>query len=295
MSTTGSTQFTLRVKDSTFTGRHNAAAAQEGIDLPLVVAIHGGGYTSAYFDVPGYSLLDRGASVGVPVIAVDRPAHGGSDPVEPADSVLTANAAALDHLIAELWARHGAGKAGVFVVGHSIGAAITLAIAARHPTWPLLGVATSGCLLRSPEGQAGWFASIPTETFPIPDEDKAGLMFGPEGTYRADMPQAAYFANVPVRVAELVAISSQWEPLYRDIAPKITVPVHVRQGQFDRLWVTDDAQVAEFAAALTGSPLVDAAPFRSSGHAIDLHRGSAAFQLEQLAFALAVSARLVTS
>ena len=31
---------------------------------PLIVAIHGGTYTSAYFDMPGYSLLDRAAANG---------------------------------------------------------------------------------------------------------------------------------------------------------------------------------------------------------------------------------------
>lgn len=59
----------------TFTGRRLGHA--DDADLPLVVAVHGGGYTSAYFDVPGYSLLDRAAGLGVPVIAVDRPGYGG--------------------------------------------------------------------------------------------------------------------------------------------------------------------------------------------------------------------------
>ena len=49
---------------------------------PLVIALHGGTYTSEYFDIPGYSLLDRAEAAGVPVIALDRPNYGGSSPLE---------------------------------------------------------------------------------------------------------------------------------------------------------------------------------------------------------------------
>ncbi|MTD52509.1 alpha/beta hydrolase [Amycolatopsis pithecellobii] len=299
-----STQFTRQVasdgpaKGKTFTGRRNAVVTQEGNpghDLPLVIAIHGGGFTSAYFDVPGYSLLDRAESAGVPLIAIDRPAYGGSDPVASDGSVFAANAAALDHLVSELWADHGAGRAGVFVIGHSIGASITLALAARQPAWPLRGIAISGCLLREPESVVDWFASIRTEEFAVSAEEKAGVMFGPEGTYRPDMPHASNFANVPVLAAELIEASSQWEKQYRVLAPKISVPVHIRQGEFDALWINDETQVTEFAAALTGSPWVDAELFRSAGHAIDFHRGGAALQLQQLAFALTTCTRRTAS
>jgi hypothetical protein len=40
-------------------------------------------------------------------------------------------------------------------------------------------------------------------------------MFGPDWTRRADMPEAAYFANEPVLKAELVESSSSWHSLFR--------------------------------------------------------------------------------
>ena len=40
-------------------GRHRLPSAAIAPDTPLVVAIHGGTYTSAYFDVPGASLMVR--------------------------------------------------------------------------------------------------------------------------------------------------------------------------------------------------------------------------------------------
>ncbi len=48
----------------------------------LVVALPGGTYSSIYFDVPGQSLLDTAETVGVPVIAVDRPGYRGSTKAE---------------------------------------------------------------------------------------------------------------------------------------------------------------------------------------------------------------------
>lgn len=227
------------------------------------------------------------------MIAIDRPAYGGTESVPSDGSVFEGNAAALDRVIGDLWAEHGAGKTGVFLIGHSIGSAISLRIAARTPAWPLIGVSVSGCLLREPPGMGDMWASIPTPRFEVSNEDKVGLMFGPEWTYRAGVPKSAYFANEPVLVSELIEISTGWENEYRGFAPKIAVPVHIRQGQFDRLWITDDDQVAEFASVLTGSPVVDAEVFSAAGHAIDYHRGGEAFQLQQLAFALTSSARLI--
>jgi pimeloyl-ACP methyl ester carboxylesterase len=276
----------------TFTGRRRIADSNE--DFPLVVAVHGGGYTSAYFDVPGYSLLDRAAALGVPIIAVDRPGYGGSSSVPTNGSVFLANAEALEHLIGELWRTHGAGAAGVVLIGHSIGVPISLAIAAHTPEWPLLGVAVSGCLLREPEHFAAIWASIPDLTLRSPDDQKATRMFGPDWTRRDDMPEAAYFANEPVLKAELVESSSSWHSLFRDLAPRISVPVHLRIGEFDALWIADDEQIAEFAAALTSSPSVDAAFFPAAGHAIDYHRVGAAFQTQQLAFALHCAALRLT-
>ena len=278
----------------TFTGQRRAVKATGDKDLPLVIAVHGGGYTSAYFDVPDYSLLDRAAGLGLPIIAVDRPGYGGSSPVSPDGSVLLANAAALEHLISELWAANGAGTAGVFLIGHSIGAEISLLIAARKPPWPLLGIAVSGCLLRQPEGFAERWAAIPDLTMESPNDQKAARMFGPEWTRRGDMPEASYFTSVPVLTAELVETASNWQDTFREIAPNISVPVHLRQGEFEKLWITDAEQIAEFTADLTACPQVDAEIFPAAGHAIDYHRAGAAFQVQQLSFALNCAARHIT-
>jgi hypothetical protein len=37
--------------------------------VPLIIAIHGGTYTSRYFDVPGHSLLDQAGRNGIPAMS----------------------------------------------------------------------------------------------------------------------------------------------------------------------------------------------------------------------------------
>jgi pimeloyl-ACP methyl ester carboxylesterase len=271
-----------------FSGCKRLPDAPARADTPLVIAVPGGTYTSIYFDVPGYSMLDRAAAVGVPIFAIDRPGYRGSTSVEPGESIILANAEVLDQLVAELWDEHGAGASGVVLIGHSIGGAVVTAMAARQPSWPLLGIAVSGCLLQVPgESRAAWDALPDAETVELPSPMKDFVMFGPEWTYREGMPAASHIADSPVPKAELLDITGGWIERVRSVAGQVTVPVHARQGEFDRLWITDEQQVTGFGAAFTAAPTVDAKLVRSSGHCIDFHRAAAAFHLEQLAFALA--------
>ena len=91
-----STPFTHTSTDGrTYTGRRNSVEPTAG--TPLVIALHGGTYTSEYFDIPGYSLLDRGEAAGIPVIALDRPNYAGSSPLESDGSIIMANAEVLEH------------------------------------------------------------------------------------------------------------------------------------------------------------------------------------------------------
>ncbi len=276
----------------TFSGRKRLPDGAVAADTPLVIAVHGGTYTSAYFDVPGYSLLARAESQGIPILAIDRPSYGGSTRVTDSHSIILKNAEVLDHLIGELWEAFGAGTAGVVVIGHSIGGAVTTALAARHPSWPLLGIAMSGCLLQVPTESGAVWAALPEEYLvEMPVTIKDFLMFGPDWTRDATIPAASHVANAWVPKAELIDITSTWPAGVRSTAAQVTVPVHTRQGEFDQLWITDAQQVAGYGAAFTASPLVDAKLFLGAGHCIDFHRGARAFQLEQLAFALACCVR----
>jgi pimeloyl-ACP methyl ester carboxylesterase len=273
------------------TGRRRLADAGAADDAPLVIAIHGGTYTSIYFDVPGCSLIDRAAALGIPVLALDRPGYAGSTPLAPDDATITRNAERLDDAIGQIWKAAGGGR-GIFLIGHSIGGAITVEIASRRPAWPLLGIAVSGVGLQTPrESGSAWAALPKIPMIDLPSPMKDSVMFGPPWTVGSGMPERSHVADAPVPRAELIDITTTWAERVRELAAKVNVPVHYRQAEFDALWITGPEQIAGFGAAFSAAPLVDARTFDSAGHCIDFHRLGLAFQLEQLEFALRASVK----
>ncbi|WP_223693541.1 alpha/beta hydrolase [Leifsonia poae] len=286
-----STSFTHSVSGSgaaagmTFSGRSNGTAP--GRDVPLVIALHGGTYSSVYFDIPGYSLLDHAAAAGVPVIALDRPNYGDSSPLDAGESIILSNADVLGDAIGSIWREHGEGTAGIVLIAHSIGAAVATAIAATPQDWPLLGLAISGCLVRVPgESRAAWesLPDIPVIELPTPMKDQ--VMFGPAGTIAADMPAASHPSNTIVPKSELLDITGEWIEHRAEVCGRVKVPVHHRQGEFDALWVTDQSEIDAFRAGFGSATSVDSRLVHGSGHCIDFHRPSESFQLSQLSFAL---------
>jgi pimeloyl-ACP methyl ester carboxylesterase len=272
----------------TLSGRRVSHVSKSlGNDYPLIIAIHGGTYSSAYFDLPGFSLIDRATNFGIPIIAIDRPGYGNTTPFAPADATIAKNAECLDDAIGEIWGRYGGKARGIVLIGHSIGGAITVSIAARRPSWPLLGIAISGVgLVTPPESGEQWAALPNIPMIELPPDMKDQVMFGPDWTFRPDAPALSHAADAPVPRAELIDIVTTWPSTVQEIAAKVQVPVHYRQAEFDRLWITNTEQVQGFGAALLNSSKVDAAIFGCVGHCIDFHRLGGAFQLEQLAFAL---------
>jgi pimeloyl-ACP methyl ester carboxylesterase len=253
---------------------------------PLVIAVHGGTYTSRYFDVPGYSMFSRAAELGMPMLAPDRPGYGESVEMPESDSTLQGNAAFLRQALSEAWGRYGGSACGIVLVGHSIGAAISMIVAGEKLDWPLLGLALSGVGLRTPPGHREAWASLPpTYRVEIPSALKDQVMFGPPGSFDDDMPTASHIANALAPKAELVDIVSTWHDQVLDVASRITVPVHYRQGEFDGLWIVDETEVRGFGDALRSAPYVDARLMPGVGHCLDFHRIGATFQKEQLAFA----------
>lgn len=275
-------------------GQVSGRARLQDVDAsaPLVVAVHGGTYDSAYFDVPGYSLLDRAGVDHLPIIAIDRPGYGDTPLLTRSAMTLRGQGQFLVSALGDIWRLHGEGRTGLFVIGHSIGAAITLFAAGDPGDLPLLGLAVSGVGMRTPpEHKAMWEAFPEQNLVGLPDEVKDGVMFGPDGSYDPQAPVAARTANRTVPRVEIVDIVSSWAGDAANVLGAIRVPVHYRQGEFDRLWLVDNGEVSTFAMALSQSPLVDAAMVADMGHCLDFHHVGAAVQHEQLKFALRCAAQ----
>lgn len=278
--------FEISTKAGTKLAGRRAKSTKPEATRPVVIAIHGGTYSSAYFDIPNYSLLDQALAKGFDIIAVDRPGYGASTPLDDAPDIIHKNAEYLNSCIPELLSDLGRPDAPVFLIGHSIGGAITVSMAALRPSWKLTGIAISGVGLKTPPDHAENYAHLPQQYFvelPAPMKDQ--VMFGPEGTFAADMPAASHIANTTVPRSELTDITGGWQRRLPALAPNLQVPVHYRQGEYEKLWLMDQAMIDGFAALFTSAGRVDAAITKDAGHCIDYHLCGAKFQREQLDFA----------
>ena len=176
-------------------------------------------------------MLTRGRNNGVAVVAVDRPAYADS-PILAAEAMDIAGQA--DFLCAELgevWMGFGADAAGVVLIGHSIGAAIAATISSLEPDWPLLGLAISGVgLTTNPGDFERWQALPDIPLVETPDAVKDAVMFGPEGSFAPDMPEASRAASTTAPKAELLAITGAWHQVARDVLGRIQVPGSLSPG-----------------------------------------------------------------
>ncbi len=284
-----STEFVLEIAGGVLSGRRADPRPEDRVPGgPLIVAIHGGSYSGVYFDVPGFSLLDRAAAAGVSAIAIDRPGYRSSTLPEYGESLHEANVEVLDAGIAELWRRERSGASGVVLVGHSIGGALSIMLAARDVSWPLLGIAVSGVALTVPTEGPVYEEEGPVPVrIDIPDEVRIAAMFGPAGTYADDAPARASIANEPVVYAEVAEMNARWGIRAQDLYGRVRVPVHLRLGEHDIVWTSGDGELERVRGALSRAAAVDLARVPAAGHSVDFHHTGAAHQDEQIAFALA--------
>lgn len=274
---------------STSHGTVTGLAADGMPGLPLVVCIPGGSYNAHYFDVPGHSLLQAASERGFPVVALDRPGYGGSSPQAGGPS-FAQNAVVLSEAIGVLWAAHQDTAPGVVLIGHSMGGAVALHIAASERSWPLLGVSITGIHTDAPEVVAAAWASIPDGIeVAFSDDQRVQFMYGPADSYDPTVVGAAAPSAEKIPVEELREVVDGWITDFAELAPRVDVPVHYALTEHDHLWNSTAENVASFGAAFTGAPSVLTEHVPGVGHNIDHHHGSDAFHARQLDFAAEVA------
>jgi pimeloyl-ACP methyl ester carboxylesterase len=244
----------------------------------LVLALHGHGMSSAYFAGradPRLSLLDLGARLGYTVWAPDRLGYGTSAPVGPDRLPMFPQADFLADAI-DVFARERAVGAGCFLVGHSFGLKLSLALAASGRRGDLLGIDGSGSGLRY---AFDFGAGVP----PARPGDRSphwgpGHLYPPATFRRANLPVAP-MPHVPE------SEGARWPDDFRSFAARVRVPVRFTFGDHERLWVVSDEAFAELRAVLTGSPRVVIEVQRGAGHNVSLSTAARAYHLKALAFA----------
>lgn len=252
----------------------------QGTAAPLLVCIHGGGCNGRYYDLKGYSTVKMAVKRGLPVLVLDRPGHGGSEPLN-SDAPIRDSALPLKKFIDEVRADHPTFAEDIILIGHSIGGAVALNIAAASPDWPVRAVAVSGIGNTASSAANQWFAEVLAGH---DSEPPASFFFGPEGSYSWKGAAALRQAVESWRSAEVVEVLRDWPRQFPDIAGKVTVPVHLRLAEHEGIWSNGPEDLGHIRNLFYSSRFVDIGLLPGGGHIYEIHHRGAELVESQLDF-----------
>lgn len=269
---------------------------------PLIVCVHGGSYDSGYFDVDSvHSILSVAKDNGIPVVAIDRPGYGASKvgPVTGGDKTYAeAQSRFLDStVLPALWDRFAerANATAIVLLGHSIGAMMTLIAAGMHTAddqYALAGVIVSGIgseLVPMPrQGMLQLLAdSEDAIRFDPEPKDAVMLQWPFQNSVESNMTLHTARLNKPIPRQELSDINTRWLEMWTGYTSKITVPVMHGLGEFDGLWVSSQEAITNFKRAFSTSrsPSVRSEIIPKAPHCIELSLQSRGWYFQCCGFA----------
>jgi pimeloyl-ACP methyl ester carboxylesterase len=261
----------------------SALVAEAPRPRAVVLALHGGGTTAAYFDCPGHpgsSLLRLGASLGFTVVALDRPGYGSSGPYPEAIALPEQRVrlafAAVDRIVGQ-WP----GGAGLFVVAHSNGCELALRMAADERGADLLGIEMAGTGRHyHPAARDVLKSASPTYRPPELGE----LLWHPTQLYPPDV--IGGITNSATGAAYEAAMVTAWPRTdFPALAAQVRVPVQFSVADHERVWQSDAAALAEIGAMFAAAPRFVANEQSGAGHNLSLGHTAAAYHLKVLSFA----------
>ncbi len=247
----------------------------------VIIALHGGASSAAYFDCPNHpelSFLRACAAAGFSAVALDRPGYGASAPYsdamwEPQRRVDLAYGAA-DAMLGKR--ERGAG---LFILAHSNGCELALRMAVAERGRDLLGLELAGTGLRQyPAARAILKQATPTHR-------PAGLrelIWAPEELYPDDVINAVGSGGAPPQEAE---ISANWAGRdFPALAGGVTAPVRFTAAEHERVWDSTPEALADIAAAFAKSPRVEIHHQNDAGHNLSLSLAAAQYHSSVLSF-----------
>lgn len=247
----------------------------------VVVAVHGGATSAAYFDCPGHpelSLLRAAAADGYTAIALDRPGYGASafyhDDMAEADRRVGFALGAVDKIIGE-----SSRGAGLFLLAHSAGCEIGLRMAVDGRATDVLGVELSGTGLRYGDEAKAVISEATATSRPAGLRD---LLWQPTDLYPPEVLTSGLSAPGAPYEAEVTANWPRRD--FAEVASRVTVPVEFSVADHERVWEATPAAADAVAALFTSSPRVVVNQMPDSGHNLSVGWTAGEYHRRALAF-----------
>lgn len=250
----------------------------------VVVALHGGATSGAYFDCPDHprlSLLRIGAALGFTVIALDRPGFGSSALYEPEfdDTPRRIDMAyrAVDALL-----KDKDRGAGVFLLAHSNGSELALRMANAERGADLLGIEVSGTGVRQQDAARAILSTASRDNIPTGLRE---LLWEPARLYPDGIAGAVRSrSGGPVSPGYEAALVANWLTDFPALAAQVRVPVRFSLAEHERVWENGPAALAEIGALFTAAPRVALHEQSDAGHNLSLGYAATAYHLSALSF-----------
>ena len=247
----------------------------------VIVAIHGGATSAAYFDCPGrpeLSLLRAAAADGYAAIALDRPGYGASafyhaDMTAP-DRRVGFALGAVDKILGE-----SARGAGLFVLAHSAGCELGLRMAVDERAADVLGVELSGTGLRYGDEAKAVISQATATSRPTGLRD---LLWQPTSLYPPEVLTGGLSAAGAPYEADVTANWPRRD--FPQIAGRVAVPVEFSVAEHERVWETTPEAIGAVAALFSSSPKVVVNEMPDSGHNLSVGWSAAEYHRRVLSF-----------
>lgn len=229
----------------------------------VILAIHGGATSAAYFDCPGnprLSLLRLAAAQGYTAIALDRPGYGASalyaDEMADPDQRVSLAYGAVDRIMAD-----SARGAGVFLVAHSAGCELALRMAVAERASDVIGLELAGTGLRySPDAHA----VIKEATVASRPAGLRDLLWQPTDLYPPEVLTGALSAP---GVAYESGVTANWAKRdFTDLAARVSVPVELSIADHESVWESTPEAIGAITALFTAAPRIAVNEMADSGH-----------------------------